>query len=67
MPREQAEIDRYLGLVAAGWALTITVPMAAAPIAFLLMERRTGHAIGMLSVLVLEIVVLVLVVVTIGD
>lgn len=56
MLRNDDELDRYLGLVAAGWALVFTVPPGALPIACLLLERRRGHAVAMLVVAVLEVV-----------
>lgn len=51
---DQADKDRYLGLVAAGWALAVSVPVAALPIAFLLLDRRSGHGVGILTLVFLE-------------
>jgi hypothetical protein len=49
------DLDRYLGLVAAGWALTSTAPAGAVPIAFLLLERRPGHGWSMLMIAVIKL------------
>lgn len=52
--REQR--DAYLGLVAAGWVLTFTVPVGGLVIGSLLVGRRDGHALAMLSISVVVIV-----------
>lgn len=42
--------DAYLGIVLAGWVMAFVLPIGGLIAGFLLGERRTGHAVGMVAV-----------------
>lgn len=45
--------DDYLGLIVAGWTMAFVLPVGGLVTGFVLADRRTGHAIGMILVSVL--------------
>lgn len=62
-----ANRDAYLGLVVAGWVMALYLPLGGLVVGFTLVDRRPGHATGILVVSGVSLVVTVFLVLTVLD
>lgn len=63
MATTQQQRDEYLGLVVAGWILAFYLPVGGLICGFFLVNRRDGHAFGIVGVSVLAVLAYVFLVV----